>query len=332
MDTSPLVDSFGRAHDNLRISVTDRCNIRCFYCMPEKGVQFMERNEILSFEEIERFVRVAVRLGITKLRVTGGEPLVRRDLPVLVRKLAAIPGVQDLALTTNAVLLAEMAEPLYEAGLRRINIHLDTLDRERFVRITRRDDLARVLAGIEACLRLGYGPVKLNAVAVKGLTEPDIVPLARFCRDRGIEPRFIEFMPLDAQQLWDRTRVLSADEILQVLSREISPLVDIPDRDPRAPATEYRYADGGGRVGFIASVTRPFCLNCNRIRLTSDGKLRYCLFAIEETDVKALLRSGASDDDIAQLIRSNVQAKWIGHEINSTRFVPPPRPMYAIGG
>jgi len=332
MDTSPLVDSFGRAHDNLRISVTDRCNIRCFYCMPETGVEFMERNEILSFEEIERFVRVAVRLGITKLRVTGGEPLVRRDLPVLVRKLAAIPGVQDLALTTNAVLLAEMAEPLYEAGLRRINIHLDTLDRERFIRITRRDDLAKVLAGIEACLRLGYGPVKLNAVAVKGLTEPDIVPLARFCRDRGIEPRFIEFMPLDAQQLWDRTRVLSADEILQVLSSEISPLVDIPDRDPRAPATEYRYADGGGRVGFIASVTRPFCLNCNRIRLTSDGKLRYCLFAIEETDVKALLRSGASDDDIAQLIRSNVQAKWIGHEINSTRFVPPPRPMYAIGG
>ncbi|HVP46641.1 MAG TPA: GTP 3',8-cyclase MoaA [Bryobacteraceae bacterium] len=332
MDTSPLVDSFGRAHDNLRISVTDRCNIRCFYCMPESGVQFMDRNEILSFEEIERFVRVAVQLGITKLRVTGGEPLVRRDLPVLIRKLAAIPGIQDLALTTNAVLLAEMAEPLYEAGLRRINIHLDTLDRERFLQITRRDDLDRVLAGIETCLRLGYGPIKLNAVAVKGLTEPDIVPLARFCRDRGIEPRFIEFMPLDAQQLWDRTRVLSADEIIQTLSREISPLVDIPDRDPRAPATEYRYADGGGRVGFIASVTRPFCLNCNRIRLTSDGKLRYCLFAIEETDVKSLLRSDASGDEITRLIRSNVQAKWIGHEINSTRFVPPPRPMYAIGG
>jgi cyclic pyranopterin phosphate synthase len=332
MDTSPLVDSFARAHDNLRISVTDRCNIRCFYCMPESGVQFMERNEILSFEEIERFVRVAVRLGITKLRVTGGEPLVRRDLPVLIRKLAAIPGIQDLALTTNAVLLAEMAEPLYEAGLRRANIHLDTLDRDRFLQITRRDDLDRVLAGIEACLRLGYGPVKLNAVAVKGLTEPDIVPLARFCRDRGIEPRFIEFMPLDAQQLWDRNRVLSADEIIQTLAREISPLVDIPDRDPRAPATEYRYEDGGGRVGFIASVTRPFCLNCNRIRLTSDGKLRYCLFAIEETDVKSLLRSAASDDEIARLIRANVQAKWIGHEINSTRFVPPPRPMYAIGG
>jgi GTP 3',8-cyclase len=332
MDTSPLVDSFGRAHDNLRISVTDRCNIRCFYCMPETGVQFMERNEILSFEEIERFVRVAVRLGITKLRVTGGEPLVRRDLPVLIRKLVAIPGIRDLALTTNAVLLEEMAQPLYEAGLRRINIHLDTLDPERFKQITRRDDLARVLAGIDACLRLGYGPVKLNAVAVKGLTEPDIVPIARFCRERNIEPRFIEFMPLDAQQLWDRTRVLSADEMIRVLSREISPLVDIPDRDPRAPATEYRYADDGGRVGFIASVTRPFCLNCNRIRLTSDGKLRYCLFAIEEADVKSLLRSGASDDQIAALIRSNVQGKWIGHEINSTRFVPPPRPMYAIGG
>ena len=332
MDTSPLLDSFGRAHDNLRISVTDRCNIRCFYCMPETGVQFMQRNEILSFEEIERFVRVAVCLGITKLRVTGGEPLVRRDLPVLIRKLIAIPGIRDLALTTNAVLLEEMAEPLYEAGLRRINIHLDTLDPERFKQITRRDDLSKVLAGIDACLRLGYGPVKLNAVAVKGLTEPDIVPIARFCRERNIEPRFIEFMPLDAQHIWDRTRVLSADEMIQVLSREISPLVDIPDRDPRAPATEYRYADDGGRVGFIASVTRPFCLNCNRIRLTSDGKLRYCLFAIEEADVKSLLRSGASDDQIAALICSNVQGKWIGHEINSTRFVPPPRPMYAIGG
>jgi cyclic pyranopterin phosphate synthase len=332
MDTSPLVDTFGRAHDNLRISVTDRCNIRCFYCMPETGVQFTERGEILSFEEIERFVRVAVRLGIRKLRITGGEPLVRRDLPVLIRKLISIPGIQDLALTTNAVLLAEMAEPLYAAGLRRINIHLDTLDRGRFRQITRRDDLDKVMAGIDTCLRLGYGPVKLNAVAIRDLTEPDIVPIARFCRERGIEPRFIEFMPLDAQQLWGRTRVLSADEMIDTLSREISPLAEIPDRDPRAPATEYRYADGGGRVGFIASVTRPFCLNCNRLRLTADGKLRYCLFAIEEADVKSLLRSDASDDEIAALIRSNVKDKWAGHEINSARFVAPPRPMYAIGG
>ncbi len=332
MDTSPLVDTFGRAHDNLRISVTDRCNIRCFYCMPERGVDFMEREEILSFEEIERFVRVAVRLGISKLRVTGGEPLVRKDLPVLIRKLAAIPGIRDLALTTNAVLLSELAKPLYEAGLRRINVHLDTLDGERFRQITRRNDLERALAGIETCLRLGYGPVKLNAVAVKGLTEPDVVPIARYCRERGIEPRFIEFMPLDAQQIWDRARVLTADEIIRVLSEEISPLVEISDRDPRAPATEYRYADGSGCVGFIASVTRPFCMNCNRLRLTSDGKLRYCLFAIEEADVKELLRSGASDDEIARLIRSNVKEKWAGHEINSVRFVPPPRPMYAIGG
>ena len=332
MDTSPLVDTFGRTHNNLRISVTDRCNIRCFYCMPESGVEFVERGEILSFEEIERFVRVAVRLGITKLRVTGGEPLVRKDLPVLIRKLAAIPGIQDLALTTNAVLLTELAKPLYEAGLRRINVHLDTLDRERFRQITRRDDLDEVLGGIETCLSMGYGPVKLNAVAVKGLTEADIVPIARYCRERGIEPRFIEFMPLDAQQLWDRTRVLTADEIIRTLSREISPLVEIPDRDPRAPATEYRYADGNGCVGFIASVTRPFCMNCNRIRLTSDGKLRYCLFAIEEANVKVLLRSGASDDEVADLIRANVKEKWAGHEINSVRFVPPPRPMYAIGG
>ncbi len=332
MNTSPLMDTFGRLHDNLRISVTDRCNIRCFYCMPESGVEFMEREEILSFEEIERFVRVAVRLGITKLRVTGGEPLVRKDLPVLIGKLVAIPGIQDLALTTNAVQLAEMATPLYDAGLRRINIHLDTLDRERFRQTTRRDDLHRVLAGIDACLGMGYGPVKLNAVAVKGLTEPDIVPIARYCRERGIEPRFIEFMPLDAQQLWGRARVLSADEMIQTLSREISQLVEIPDRDPRAPATEYRYADDVGKVGFIASVTRPFCMNCNRIRLTSDGKLRYCLFAIEEANVKALLRSGASDDEIAALIRSNVREKWAGHEINSVHFVPPPRPMHAIGG
>ena len=332
MDTRPLVDSFGRVHDNLRISVTDRCNIRCFYCMPETGVQFMPREEILSFEEIERFVRIAARLGITKLRITGGEPLVRKDLPVLVRLLAAIPGIHDMALTTNGVLLAEMAEPLYKAGLRRINVHVDTLDRQRFRQITRRDDLDQVLAGIDACLRVGFSPVKLNAVAVKNLTEPDIVPIARFGREKGIEPRFIEFMPLDAQHLWDRTKVLTADDIIGTLSREISPLIEIPDRDPRAPATEYRYADGSGSVGFIASVTRPFCLNCNRLRLTSDGKLRYCLFAIEEADVKTLLRSGAGENEISNLIRSNLRQKWIGHEINSAQFVPPPRPMHSIGG
>jgi cyclic pyranopterin phosphate synthase len=326
-----LTDSYGRLHDNLRISVTDRCNIRCFYCMPEHDVQFVSRAEILDFEEIERFVRVAVTLGVTKLRVTGGEPLIRRDLPVLIRRLASIPGIRDLALTTNGVLLPEFAAPLYDAGLRRINVHLDTLDRSRFQQITRRDDLSRVLAGLEECKRLGYR-VKLNAVAVKDLVEPDIVPLARFARENGFEPRYIEFMPLDAQGLWDRGKVLFAADIIEMLSREIAPLVPVPDPDPRAPATEYDYADGGGRVGFIASVSRPFCGNCNRIRLTADGKLRYCLFALEETDVKGILRSGATDGEIAALIRSTVAAKWEGHEINSAKFVAPPRPMYSIGG
>src|SRR5579864_844978 len=330
--SQPLVDTFGRLHDNLRISVTDRCNIRCFYCMPEDNVNYVAREEILSFEEIERFVRVAISLGVTKLRVTGGEPLVRKDLPVLIRKLAELPGIKDLALTTNGVLLARHAKALYEAGLRRLNVHLDTLDRDRFQRITRRDDLQKVLDGLDVAERLGFGPIKINAVAVKNLVEPDIVPLVRFGRERGFEVRFIEFMPLDSQGLWSRSNVLSAGEMIETLSREIAPLVEIPDRDPRAPATEYRFADGIGSVGFIASITRPFCLNCNRIRLTSDGKLRYCLFAIEETDVKSLLRSGAPDEEIAATLRATVKKKWIGHEINSAKFVAPPRPMYAIGG
>jgi len=329
--TAPLVDGFARVHDNLRISVTDRCNIRCFYCMPEEGGEFMDRREILTFEEIERFVRVAATLGVSKLRVTGGEPLVRRDLPRLIERLASVPGIQDLALTTNAVLLEQHAQALYDAGLRRLNIHLDTLDRERFKQITRRDDLPRVLAGIETARRVGFARIKLNIVAVKNLIEPDVVPIARFCREYGFEPRYIEFMPLDAQDLWGRSKVLTASEIIETLSREISPLEEVPDADPRAPATEYRYADGGGTVGLVASVTRPFCLNCSRLRLTSDGKVRYCLFAIEETDVKAILRGG-SDEELTGAIRGNVAGKWIGHQINSTRFVPPPRPMYSIGG
>jgi cyclic pyranopterin phosphate synthase len=330
--SSSLIDNFGRTHDSLRISVTDRCNVRCFYCMPEEGVEFTRRQEILTFEEIERVVRVAVSLGVNKLRVTGGEPLVRRDLPRLIEILASIPGIHDIALTTNGVLLEQQARALHDAGLRRLNIHLDTLDRARFKRITRRDDLPRVLAGIEAADRVGFRRIKFNVVAVKGLIEPDIIPMARFCRERGYEPRFIEFMPLDSQSLWDRSKVLTADEIIAMITREIGPLIEVPDRDPRAPATDYAYADGSGRLGFIASVSKPFCLNCNRIRLTSDGKLRYCLFAIEETDVKGLLRSGAGDDAIAAAIRRNVSEKWLGHQINSTKFVPPPRPMYAIGG
>lgn len=328
----PLVDTFGRLHDNLRISVTDRCNIRCFYCMPEEGVKFQPREEILTFEEIERFARVAAGLGVRKIRVTGGEPLVRKDLPELIAKLTRVPGIEDIALTTNAVLLAAQASALHAAGLRRLNVHLDTLDRERFRQITRRDDFDKVLDGIFTAQRLGFGPIKLNVVAVKNLIEPDLVPMARFGREHGFEIRFIEFMPLDSQGLWDKSKVLLADDILKTLRAEVGPLEPVPDPDPRAPATEFRYADGGGRVGFIASVSKPFCLNCNRIRLTSDGKLRYCLFAIEETDVKGLLRGGASDEALAETIRANVRAKWLGHEINSQRFVAPPRPMYAIGG
>jgi len=327
-----LVDTFGRRHDNLRLSVTDRCNIRCFYCMPEKDVHYVPRPEVLSFEEIERFARIAVGLGVRKLRVTGGEPLVRRDLHILLGKLASIDGVDDIALTTNGVLLAEQAQDLYLAGLRRLNVHLDTLDRQRFIDITRRDELHRVLAGIDRALELGFGPIKINAVAVKGLVEPDIVPLARFARERGIEVRYIEFMPLDAQGLWDKRKVLLAEEILETLAREVGPLEVTPDPDPRAPALAYRFADGVGRIGFIASVSRPFCLNCNRIRLTADGMLRYCLFAIEETDVKGPMRKGASDEEISRIVAETVHAKWIGHEINQARFVPPPRPMHAIGG
>jgi cyclic pyranopterin phosphate synthase len=329
---TPLIDSFGRRHDNLRISVTDRCNIRCFYCMPETGVKFEPREHVLTFEEIERFVRIAVGQGVRKLRITGGEPLVRKNLSTLIAKLIAVPGVEDLALTTNGVLLAEQAQELYDAGLRRINIHLDTLDPERFLKITRRDQFDQVMQGIDTCIRLGYGPIKINAVAVKNLVEPDIVPLARFGREHNIEIRYIEFMPLDAQGLWLRDKVLTADQMIGMLQRDIGPLEEIPDQDPRAPATEYRFADGIGRVGFIASVTRPFCLNCNRIRLTADGKIRYCLFAIEETDVRPLLRDGASDEEIAQALRKCIADKWIGHEINSVKFVPPPRPMYSIGG
>ena len=328
---TPLIDNFGRTHDNLRISVTDRCNIRCFYCMPEEGVKFQAQEQILSFEEIERFVRVAASLGVRKLRITGGEPLLRRDLPTLIRMLSAVEGIQDIALTTNGVLLADHAQALYDAGLRRLNVHLDTLDRARFQKITRRDDFDRVMAGIDAAQRIGFR-VKINAVAVKGLVEPDIVPLARFGRERGIEIRYIEFMPLDAQGLWGNKHVLTADEMIAMISREIGALREIPEQDPRAPATEYEFVDGVGSVGFIASISRPFCLNCNRIRLTADGHFRYCLFAIEELDLKALLRDGSSDEKIAAAMREWVKAKWIGHEINSAKFVAPPRPMYSIGG
>jgi cyclic pyranopterin phosphate synthase len=328
---APLVDSFERTHSDLRISVTDRCNIRCFYCMPEDGAEFAPIRQLLTFAQITRFVEAALPLGLRKIRLTGGEPLLRPKLPDLIATLNSLAGISDLALTTNGVLLAKQAQALYQAGLRRLNVHLDTLDRERFLAITRRDDLARTLQGIDAALALGFNTVKLNAVAIKGLTEPDVVPLVRFGRAHGVEVRFIEFMPLDAQQIWSLDRVLTAQTIIEMLEAEFGKLTPVPDADPRAPATEYRFPDGY-RIGFIASVSRPFCLNCNRLRLTADGKLRYCLFAREETDVSRLLAQDASDEQLQSVIRDTVRRKWIGHEINQATFQPPQRAMYSIGG
>ncbi|MGE0376963.1 MAG: GTP 3',8-cyclase MoaA [Planctomycetaceae bacterium] len=328
----PLIDSFGRTHNNLRISVTDRCNIRCFYCMPAENVQFMPRKDLLSFEEIERFVRIVVPLGVDKLRLTGGEPLVRRDLPVLVEKLAAIKGIRDIGLTTNGILLAEQAQALYDAGLRRLNVSLDALDAEKFREVTRRDGYEKVLEGIQTAQNVGFDPVKINAVSIRGVTETEIVDFGHFARETGCEVRFIEYMPLDADAAWERDKVLFAQEIIDTLSQEIRPLVPVANQDPRAPATDYEFDDGIGRIGFIASVSRPFCMSCNRFRLTADGKLRNCLFSLEETDIKTLLREGAADDAIMQAVRDSIAAKKEGHEINTARFIQPARPMYSIGG
>jgi cyclic pyranopterin phosphate synthase len=325
-----LLDTFGRVHNNLRISVTDRCNLRCTYCMPEEVV-FMDRSELLSFEEIVRFVRIAAPLGIDKIRLTGGEPLMRRHLPRLVRMLLDIPGIRDVGLTTNGLLLAEQARDFFDAGLRRINVSLDTLDPGRFRQLTRRDGLDRVIAGVLAAKRAGFDPIKVNAVSIRGVNESDVVPLARFAREHGLQMRFIEYMPIGAES-WERDKVYFAHEILEQLEREVAPLVPAEQYDPRAPAMEFRYTDGGGEVGFIASVSRPFCANCNRLRLTSDGKLRNCLFALDEVDVKGLLRDNAPEDAIAEVIRGNVRSKWEGHEINTSRFIKPLRTMHAIGG
>ncbi len=329
--TDRLIDSFGRVHNNLRISVTDRCNIRCVYCMPEQ-VQFLPRKDLLTYEEIDRFVRVATALGIDKIRLTGGEPLVRRDLTVLVAKLAAIPGIKDIGLTTNGILLAPMVRALWDAGLRRINVSLDTMDPARLQELTRRPGFEQVIEGILAAKAAGFDPVKINAVAMKGLTENDVVPLGRFAREHGLELRFIEYMPLDAGNRWERDKVLFAAEILELLARGIGPLVPAPDQDPRAPAVDYDYEDGGGRVGLIAAVSHPFCMNCNRVRLTADGKLRNCLFALVETDIRALMRGGATDAALAQALRDSVAGKWEGHEITTSRFIKPERLMHSIGG
>ncbi len=329
---TPLIDTFGRTHNNLRISVTDRCNLRCFYCMPADNVEFMPRSELLSFEEIARVVRIAAGMGISKLRLTGGEPLVRRDLADLVRMLSAINGIDDLGLTTNALLLEAQAEALYAAGLRRINISLDALDPVAFKTFTRREGFEQTLAGIRAAQKAGFDPVKINAVAVRGFTESQIIPFGQFARESGLEVRFIEYMPLDASNAWERDKVLFAREIIETLSREIAPLEPVENQDPRAPATDFRFCDGIGRIGFISSVSEPFCQSCNRLRLTAEGKIRNCLFSLEETDLRGMLRGGGQDDEIAVAIRNSVLSKKEGHEINTARFIQPLRPMYSIGG
>ena len=327
---SSLVDSYGRMHNNLRISVTDRCNLRCTYCMPEE-VAFLDKGALLSFEEIARFVRVVAPLGIDKIRLTGGEPLLRRDLPRLVEMICAIPGIKDVGLTTNGLLLSQHAQDLFDAGLRRINVSLDCLDPGRFREITRRDGIDKVIEGILAAKRAGFNPVKVNAVSIRNFTEHEVVPLARFAREHGLEMRFIEYMPIGADH-WERDKVYFAHEILDQIEQHVAPLVPAEDYDPRAPAMEFRYLDGGGRVGIIASVSRPFCMSCNRVRLTADGKLRNCLFALDEVDLKPLLRGGAQDAQIADMVRQNVAVKWEGHEINTARFVKPQRTMHSIGG
>ena len=330
--TAQLVDSFGREHTNLRISVTDRCNIRCFYCMPAENVLFMDRKDLLTFEEMERFARICVGLGVNKVRLTGGEPLVRKDLHKLVEMIAKIDGVHDIGITTNGILLAEQAQALWDAGLRRINVSLDALDPVKFKEITRREGYEQVIEGIQAAQRVGFDPVKINAVSVRGMTEDEIVPFGKFARETGVELRFIEFMPLDADNAWERDKVLFAHEIIERLSAEIMPLIPVPDQNPHAPATEFVFEDGVGRVGFIASVSQPFCMSCDRFRITADGKIRNCLFSLEETDVRGLLRGDGSDADIADAIKSCVAAKWEGHQINTAKFIQPQRAMYSIGG
>jgi cyclic pyranopterin phosphate synthase len=327
---SSLLDGFGRKHTNLRVSVTDRCNLRCTYCMPE-DVTFLPRAELLTFEEIAAFVRVAAGLGVDKVRLTGGEPLLRRGVPELVRMIVAVPGIADVGLTTNGLLLERFAGPLWDAGLRRLNVSLDTLDPGRFRELARRDGVEQVVAGLRAAKAAGFGPVKVNAVAVRGFVERDAVPLARFCRDHGFELRFIEYMPIGADP-WERSKVVPAAELLGWLRREVGELVPAAAADPHAPATDWDYADGGGRVGVIPSVSAPFCGTCNRLRLTADGKLRNCLFALDETDVKPLLRPMVDADAMAAALRASVGAKWAGHGFNAAGYVKPDRTMHAIGG
>ena len=323
-----LIDKYGRVAQKLRISVTDRCNLRCVYCMPADP-EWLPKAEILSFEEIARIARVSVGRGVRKIRLTGGEPLVRRDLDRLVRMLVPIPGLESLGMTTNGCFLEEQAGALRAAGLRSLNVSLDTLDRERFRRMARIDGLEKTLRGIDAAARAGFR-IRLNAVVMREENEDEIPALCRYGRERGFPVRFIEFMPLDGDRTWTRARVVPETEILE-RAAAVAPLVPQPT-DPASPARRWTFSDGVGEIGIIASVTRPFCGSCDRIRITADGKFRTCLFATAETDLKAALRGGATDEELASLLAGAVREKWAGHAINTAGFVQPERAMNAIGG
>ena len=330
-----LVDPFGRTIRDLRISVTDRCNFRCTYCMPEEGMKWLPREELLTFEELTRVARVFLeRFGVNGLRLTGGEPTVRAHLPLLVAKLAGLRGPDgrkpDLAMTTNGATFRLLAHELRDAGLDRVNVSLDTLQRDRFVAITRRDELTRVLDGIEAAKEAGFSPVKVNCVVERGMNDDEIVDLATWARATAVELRFIEFMPLDASEAWASDKVVGQDEIVARLA-EVFPLEPVPARGA-APADRWRYLDGGGTVGVIPSVTKPFCGDCDRVRLTAEGQLRTCLFETREFDLRAIVRSGGTDDDLAAEIERAVGTKWAGHRIGQATFVRPPRSMSQIGG
>ncbi len=327
---SPLVDSFGREADDLRVSVTDRCNFRCTYCMPEEGLPWLPKEEILRFEEIQRLVSIFVRLGVKEVKLTGGEPTVRRELPLLVSMLRTANPDLTISMTTNGFLLDRLAVPLAEAGLERVTVSCDSLMRHRFAEMTRRDAFDRVMDGLHAAQSAGLTPIKLNCVVIAGTNDDEVLDFARFARESTYEVRFIEYMPLDAEQKWERDKVIPSAEIIETINR-VFPLV--ADGDGAEPANLFRFADGApGAIGVISSVTEPFCDSCNRLRLTTEGQLRACLFALEETDLRGPMRAGAEDEELEQLIRSAVWAKWQGHRINHPDFQRPGRSMSMIGG
>jgi GTP 3',8-cyclase len=326
-----LHDGHGRRITDLRVSVTDRCNFRCQYCMPAEGMPWLEREEVLSFEEIERLVGLMTRLGIEDVRLTGGEPLARREFPVLASMLACIPGIRDLSLTTNGYLLERDAAALAAAGIQRVNVSIDSLQRDRFFQITRRDALPQLLEGLRAIAdQPSIHCVKINALGIRGFTEEEILPFCDLARSSGIQVRFIEFMPLDADHAWSRDQVLTGEEIRRIVDSHYE-LVPVP-REPSATARVHRFADGRGEIGFVNPVSEPFCADCNRIRLTSDGRLRTCLFSMTETDLRKPLRAGSSDSELERLIREAVWHKELKHRINQPGFVQPERTMSAIGG